>query len=129
MMEAVATNYLPLTYAYTPRYGEGRISLPVVPSQLLYANFQYVSGVPAQAGSAAYSVDKLHILDVLISRLESVRSQPLAAKEASDSLTSARVDALISQYGSEIHSLVTASTLPYVKGPAVEPGSLFSLAA
>jgi hypothetical protein len=126
--EAIQRSYLPLAYVYAARYGEGRVSLPVLQSQALYASFRHVSGVPAQAGAAAYSVDKLHILEVLIGRLESVKSEPLAAAEASRDLNPGRVDALIQQYSSEIHSIATAPALPYAPR-ASEPGMLFSLAA
>jgi len=131
-METLASNYVPIAYLYTPRYGEGRTSVPVLKSQALYANFSHVSGVAAEAGTAAYSVDKLHILDILIGRLESVKSEPLAAAEESSSLSSGRVDALIQQYGSEVHAIATAPALPYVPSVSsayAEPGMLFSMAA
>ena len=131
-MEALSSNYVPLSYVYSARYGEGRASVPVLKSQALYANFAHVAGVPAQDGTAAYSIDKLHILDVLIGQLESVRSEPLAAVEAPEGLSSPRIDALIQQYGAEIHSIVTAPALPYVPNASMsiaEPGSLFSRAA
>jgi hypothetical protein len=131
-MEALGSNYVPLSYVYAARYGEGRTTVPVLKSQALYANFSHVSGVPAQDGTAAYSVDKLHILDVLIGRLESVKSEPLAAIEAPNTLSSSRVDALIQQYGAEIHAIATAPALPYAPNASMslaEPGMLFSMAA
>ncbi len=131
-MESVASNFLPLNYMYSAQYGAGRASVPVLRSQALYANFSHVSGVPAQDGTAAYDIDKLHILDVLIGRLESVKSDPLGAAEAPASMSPSRVDALIQQYGAEVHAIATAPALPYapfaVKSMA-EPGMLFSMAA
>jgi len=129
MVEAVSSNYLPLSYVYAARYGGEHLSVPVLRSQALYANFQHISGVPAEDGAAAYSVDKLHILEVLIDQLESVKSQPLAAMEAPKDLNPGRVDALIQQYGTEIHALVSAPALPYAPNAAPAPGALFSLAA
>jgi hypothetical protein len=131
-MEALASNYVPLTYVYSAYVGGGRATVPVLKSQALYANFSHVSGVPAQDGTAAYSVDKLHILDVLIGRLESIKSEPLAAAEAPSNLSSSRVDALIQQYGAEVHALATAPALPYAPSASMslaEPGMLFSMAA
>lgn len=131
-MEVLASNYVPLSYVYAARYGDGRATVPVLRSEALYATFSHVSGVAAQDGIAAYSVDKLHILDVLIGQLESVKSQPLAAAEAPTSLTSKRVDALIQQYGAELHAIATAPALPYSPSasPALaSPGLLFSMAA
>jgi len=131
-MEALASNFVPLNYIYAAHYGEGRATVPVLRSQALYANFSHVSGVAAQDGTAAYSIDKLHILDVLIGRLQSVKSEPLAAAEASSTLSASRVDALIQQYGSEVHAIATAPALPYAPFAAksmAEPGMLFSMAA
>jgi hypothetical protein len=131
-MEVLASNYVPLSYVYAARFGEGRATVPVLKSQALYANFSHVAGVPAEDGTAAYSIDKLHILDVLIGRLESIRSDPLAATEAPDNMGSSRIDALIQQYGAEVHAIATAPALPYAPSASMsmaEPGMLFSMAA
>jgi hypothetical protein len=131
-VEILASNYVPIAYVYAAHYSEGRASVPVLKSQALYANFAHVSGVPAEDGTAAYSVDKLHILDVLIGRLESVKSEPLASAEESNGMSSGRVDALIQQYGAEVHAIATAPALPYVPSVSsayAEPGMLFSMAA
>lgn len=131
-MEVLASNFVPLGYIYAARYGEGRATVPVLRSQALYANFAHVSGVAAQDGTAAYSIDKLHILEVLIDRLESVKSQPLPAAEAPSSLKAPRVDALIQQYGAELHAIATAPALPYAPSASASlamPGMLFSMAA
>ena len=131
-MEILASGSVPLSYVFAARYGEGRATVPVLKSQALYANFSHVAGVPAEDGTAAYSVDKLHILDVLISQLESIKSQPLAGAEASGSMNSTRVDALIQQYGAEVHAIATAPSLPYVPSASMSmalPGMLFSMAA
>jgi hypothetical protein len=131
-MEILASNYVPLSYVYAARYGEGRATVPVLKSQALYANFSHVAGVPAVDGTAAYSVDKLHILDVLIGQLESVKSEPLSSAEASGNLSSSRIDALIQQYGAEVHAIATAPALPYSPSASMslaEPGILFSMAA
>lgn len=131
-MEALSSNYVPLTYVYTAEFGGGRATVPVLKSQALYANFSHVSGVAAQDGTAAYSIDKLHILDVLIGRLESVKSEPLAAAESSKTLSPGGLDALIQQYGAEVHAIATAPALPYAPFATMsmaEPGMLFSMAA
>ena len=131
-MDALASNFVPMSYVYAARYGEGRATVPVLRSQALYANFSHVAGVAAQDGTAAYSIDKLHILDVLIGQLVSIKSEPLAASEAPSSLSPNRVDALIQQYGAELHAAATAPALPYAPAASsavAAPGSLFSMAA
>ena len=128
-MEVVASNYVPLSYVYASRYGEGRTTVPVLKSEALYANFAHVAGVAADAGGAAYSLDKLHILDVLIGKLQSQKSDPLAAAEAPSGLSSGRIDALIQQYGAEVHAITTTPALPYVPNATMPSGTLFSMAA
>jgi hypothetical protein len=131
-MEVLASSDVPMSYLYAARYyGESRMSVPVLKSQALYATFSHISGVAAEDGTAAYSVDKLHILDILIGQLESMKSQPLAAAESPSTLSGPRIDALIQQYGAEMHAIATAPALPYAPAAAVasEPGMLFSLAA
>jgi len=129
-MDVLRSENLPLSYLYSSRYGEGRASVPVERGQAIYANFRHVSGVPAAEGAAAYSVDKLHILDVLIDRLRSAKSEPLTAAEAPAGLASGRVDALIQQYGAELHAIAAAPALPYAPSTSIaEPGMLFSMAA
>jgi len=120
----------PITYAYAARYGSGgRVSLPVAASQVYYANFKHVMGSPAPEGQAALSIDRLKVLDTLIDRLQAVKEEPLAAREASPDLSTRRVDALIQQYGAELHALASAPAVPYAPRPSVESGMLFNLAA
>jgi hypothetical protein len=128
-MVVLASSFMPLSYAYAARYGEGRTTVPVLRSQAIYANFSHVSGVAAQDGAAAYSLDKLQILDVLIGQLQSVKSEPPVA-EASQ--RPAGVDALIQRYGAELRAIATAPALPYAPSASPSlalPGMLFSMAA
>ncbi len=123
-MDVRVSNHLPLAYAYSAGTS-GRVSVPVSPSQLLYSNFKNVSGT-ASAGAAAYSLDKLKILDTIIERLRTVKSQPRIERE-SKGMTDERIDALIQQYGQQLHAAMGAS--PYVQPTGVVPGILVSVAA
>ncbi len=124
-MDVRISNQLPLSYAYSAGTS-GKVSVPVSPAQLLYSNFKNVAGTPS-AGASAYSLDKLKILDTLIERLRTVKSQPRIERE-SKGLSDERIDALIQQYGDQLHSAMVAST-PYNKPAGVVPGILISLAA
>jgi len=124
-MDIRISNQLPLSYAYTAG-ASGKVAVPVPPSQLLYSNFKNVSGV-ASSGASAYSLDKLKILDTLIERLRTVKGQPKIERE-SKGLTDERIDALIQQYGDQLHAAMVAST-PYTKPAGVAPGMLVSIAA
>jgi len=125
-MDIRVSNQLPLAYAYTAG-ASGKVAVPVTPSQLLYSNFKNVAGTPS-AGASAYSLDKLKILDTLIERLRTVKNQPRIERE-SKGLTDERIDALIQQYGDQLHSALVSSPTPYTKPAGVVPGMLVSLAA
>lgn len=125
-METMVSNRIPLAYAYSAGTS-GRVSVPVAPSQLLYSHFKNVAGV-ATSGATSYSLDKLKILDTLIERLRSAKSQPASERSASG-MSDERIDALIQQYGKELHAAVVSSALPYNKPAGVVPGMLVSLAA
>lgn len=129
MTGTLATSSIPLAYAYATRLAGGRLSLPVPASQVIYANFEHVSGVAANAGGYSLSLDRLKMLDVLIDRLATMKKEPLAAREAPKDLSSERIDALIQQYSAELHAQALAPVLPYAPAPSMEPGLLFSLAA
>jgi hypothetical protein len=129
MTGMLATSTIPLTLAYSAGGSGGRVSLPVSPQQLLYSNFQHVSGVAASPGERVASIDRLKILDTLIGRLASMKSQPLASAEKPDGMSSERIDALIDQYGAELRSRAVAPVTAYSFQAPVESGMLFSLAA
>jgi len=128
-MVALQSEYLPISYLYSSRYGEGRATVPVDRSQAIYANFRNVSGVPAPEGVPGYSVDKLHILDSLIQGLRSAKAES-SVTEARDSLGRGDVDQLIQEYGARLHEAASAPVLPYASSASlVQPGMLFSFAA
>ena len=125
-MDVRISNQLPLAYAFTAG-SSGKVSIPVPPSLLLYSNFKNVTGTPV-TGTASYSLDKLKILDTLIERLRTTRNQPKPGRE-SKGLSDERIDALIQQYGNELHTALVSSASPYTKPAGVVPGMLVSLAA
>ncbi len=128
-MVALRSEYLPISYLYSSRYGEGRLTVPVDQSQAIYANFRTVSGVPAPEGVAGYSIDKLHILDSLIQRLRSAKAERFAP-DAPVSRDSGNIDQLIQEYGARLHEAASAPALPYASAASlVQPGMLFSFAA
>ncbi|MDA8425085.1 MAG: hypothetical protein M0Z80_03025 [Treponema sp.] len=130
MVGAVASGYLPLSFVYAARYGgQDRITVPVLPSQALYANFQHILGVPAPKGAATYGIDRLQILEVLLDQLERAANRPAAAREAPANLDASRIDALIGKYGGELHDLAAAPARPYAPAPTLAPGAIFSVAA
>jgi hypothetical protein len=65
-----------------------RIEMPVLPSQVLYAQLKYVEGVPSESGGV--SLDRLRLIDSLIAQMNShrppgtpeIRPQNLSSPEA-----------------------------------------------
>ena len=127
-MEAALSNHIPYTYLSLAG-ASGRVAVPVSPSQLPYAYFKNVAGVSGPSASV-YSLDKLTILNTLIERLRSSRSETLASRGNEGSgLSEERIDALIQQYGKELHNAMVSNALPYARPSGVMPGMLVSLAA
>ena len=64
------SNYVPLqtiSYSALPRISAGgRAYMPVNSSQVIYAHFKYVTGVPAGEGQTGATIDKLSILNSLM---------------------------------------------------------------
>ncbi len=131
-MAALQSEYLPISYLYSSRYGEGRAAVPVDRGQAIYAHFRNVSGVPAPEGVPGYSVDKLHILDILIERVRSAKAESpaLGSAKARAATGPGAVDELIQEYGARLHEAASAPVLPYSGAASlVQPGMLFSFAA
>lgn len=127
-MEAALSNHIPYTYLSFAG-ASGRVAVPVSPSQLPYAYFKNVAGV-AGPSTSVYSLDKLTILNTLIERLRSSRRDARSTRESDGlGLSEERIDALIQQYGKELHNAMVSDALPYNKPRGVMPGMLVSLAA
>lgn len=129
-MDIRLSSSIPLAYAYNAG-PVGRISVPVSPAQLLYSNFKNVIGI-SDPDAASYSLDKLKILDTLIDRLRSIKRLPEQEK-ASHGISNEKLDAMIEEYGRELHSAIISSQAPlgtpYGKPYGVNPGFLVSVAA
>lgn len=60
----------------------GKMEVPVLASQSLYANFTYVEGVPSESGGL--SLDRLKVIDSLIAQINSHQAVGAPALKASD---------------------------------------------
>jgi len=103
---------------------DGRMSLPVSPSQLIYSHFKHVSGTPAPEGTSGVNITKLKILDTMIEQLSRMKSQPVAEFETAEESDENRVNALIDQYQKQ---LKTAQASVYSPAAPIT-GMLFSIA-
>ena len=127
-MQTIDSAYsLPLAMMLSRYSAAGRVSIPVPRNQVIYANFEHVAGVAAPDGGGS-SVDRLKILNTLIDRLTSLKTDALISRESAGLVPPDRVDALLEQYGREAHALAARGG-PYVPSLGLPPGSLISLAA
>jgi len=105
---------------------DGRMSLPVSPSQVIYSHFKHVSGTPAPEGTTGVNISKLQILNTLIEQLEKMKSQSVADLGAIDESDEKRINAMIEHYQQQIRNTQNAS----VYTPAApSTGLLFNIAA
>jgi len=102
---------------------DGRMSLPVSPSQLIYSHFKHVSGTPAPEGTSGVNITKLKILDTLIEQLSRMKNQPISEYGMADENDDARINALIDQYQKQIKAASAGIYSP----AAPITGALFSI--
>jgi len=103
---------------------DGRMSLPVAPSQVIYSHFKHVSGTPAPEGTSGVNITKLKILDTLIEHLSKMKNQPISEFGMEGEHDDARINALIDQYQKQIKAAQSASIYT---PPAPITGALFSI--
>lgn len=128
-MDTRISNEIPYSYLINASVSAGRVSIPVSPAQLPYANFKHVGGV-ASGSFSAYSLDKLRILDTLIDRLKAARNgQEREEDLRSDPRSEAELDALIQHYGGKLHEALAENRLAYARPEGITPGMLLSMAA
>ena len=85
-------------------------------SQMIYAHFKYVTGVPAGEGQRGASIDKLSILNSLIDRLVTAKQTSMAEAKATkevlkqEDVSEAQIDRLVQYYLSEIKRFSSIKT-------------------
>lgn len=115
-------------YSYSNNFSSssaGKLYVPVSKSALLYSHFDHVSGVAAKNGQSGVSISKIQILNSLIDRLSSIKSQP---KELVTEISNEQADALIKNYQEQIQMAV--KTQPQIMAGAKPlAGEMFSFLA
>jgi F0F1-type ATP synthase epsilon subunit len=106
--------------------GDGRMSLPVSPSQVIYSHFKHVSGTPAPEGTMGVNISRLKILNTLIDQLERMKGQSATELGTLTEHDENRINALIDQYQKQIKS---AQSVSVYTPAAPATGALFNIAA
>ena len=103
----------------------GRMSLPVDRSSLIYSHFKHVSGIPASEGTQGVTISKLNLLDVLIGRLNQVSKDGASAAAWKSNGT---MDSLDENFTSQIRQAKTDNAAsPYLPSNNALQGMLFNL--
>lgn len=89
-------------YTYYSRPITGKMEVPVLASQSLYANFQYVQGVPSPEGGI--SLDRLKVIDSLIAQINAHR-QAGAAPLKRDDVNLSQPEQTIAELSQRAHQM------------------------
>ena len=116
-----------------PTYGtainaasNGRMSLPVSPSLVVYSQFKHVAGTPAPEGTQGVNISKLKILNTMIEQLEKMKVQNSIDLGPIDENDEKRINALIEHYHTQMKTIQNTSVYTPI---APETGVLFNIAA
>jgi hypothetical protein len=106
-----------------------RMSVPVKPSQTVFAQYRHISGVPASTGQRTVPLSKVQLLNSLIDNLQRLKNDPSYASAAAQT-SPERTDALIEQYASELHQVIKSVPAAFgAMGSASGAGMIFALTA
>ena len=106
-----------------------RMSVPVRPSQTVFAQFRHISGTPASSGQSTIPLSRIQLLNSLIDNLQRVKQNPDYRPDGING-SPGRTDALIQQYASELHQAMKATPSPFgTMGGVSGSGMVFSLTA
>lgn len=111
-------------YNYYSQPISGKMEVPVMASQSLYANFRYVQGVPSPEGGL--SLDRLKVIDSLLAQINAHRqagTSPLKREEVNLS----HPDQAIAELSAQVHKMQKNAT-PF-QGWGSAKGLVFDLSA
>lgn len=112
-------------------FGSKKVYVPVKPLNVIYTQFDHVSGVEAKKGQQGVSVSKARILNTLINHLVSQKEQKGLEQKPDVFGDSKKLDVLIAQYQDKLQATIqTAEAVGYgLAGASPDVGVLFSIDA
>jgi len=111
-------------YTYYSQPISGKMEVPVMASVSMYANFQFVQGVPSPEGGL--SLDRLKVIDSLLAQINAHRQAGTAPVKA-DSVNLANPDQAIADLSAQVHEMQKNAT-PFQAWGATK-GLVFDLSA
>ncbi len=106
----------------------GSLCVPVKPSAVIYSQFNYVRGVATKPGEGGVPINKVKILNTLISQLISMKQKPSLSKEDILGLTDSQKDELIRNYQQQIKTALSENSYGFL-GLIPEAGTSVSISA
>lgn len=94
-------------YAYYTQPINGKMAVPVLASQSLYAQFQYVQGIPSPEGGL--SLDRLKIIDSLLAQINAHREAGTAPLKLQD-VDISKPDEAIAKLSAQAHRMQKEAT-------------------
>lgn len=88
----------------------GSLCVPVKPSAVIYSQFDYVHGTATEHGQRGVPINRLRILNTLISQLISMKQKPALSEEEATGLSEEQKDELIKSYQQQIKTAIAASS-------------------
>ena len=109
----------------------GKLYVPVNPANVIYAQFDHISGVAAKKGQHGVSITKIQILNTLIENLAKIKTQSSSSEYQQMHLSDEQVDVLIKNYQQQIkHAVTQAQSVQYTAaGINSLSGALFAIDA
>ncbi|MCQ2249465.1 MAG: hypothetical protein MJZ50_10700 [Treponema sp.] len=85
----------------------GSLFVPVKPSAVIYSQLDYVHGTPVSQGQKGVPLNKVRILNALISQLVTMKQKPSHTSEETESMSDEQKDQLIKEYQQQIKTAVS----------------------
>lgn len=116
-------------YSAISSHSAGKIYVPVNASNLIYSNFNHISGYKAKHGENGVSISKIQILNTLIDHLSSIKGG--SQKSIVKGTTPEQIDSMIDNFQTQIRQAVKQAEIsPYaIAGARPEIGALFTINA
>ena len=102
-------------YAYYTQPISGKLAVPVLESQSLYAQFQYVEGVPSAEGGV--SLERLKVIDSLLAQINAHRQAGSAPLKLQD-VDVSKPDEAIAKLSAQVHKMQKESSPFRAWGPS-----------
>lgn len=105
-----------------------RMSVPVRPSQTVFAQYRHISGTPASTGQNTVPLSRVRLLNSLIDNLKKMKKDPAYRPELAKT-SPERADALIQQYASELHMAMKSTPEAFGTLGGSSAGLVFNISA